>query len=230
MRERFANFAGKIASVGRTCRSSREGWASCPAFAPSRRGTTNRGHDEEDAFGRMPDAAGETPTLPGKSGLPFKPCHQLFALVLQLLWHYSVERIKEIAMRLQLFLPFSVVDPKKLGHALMIDVETVEIDVVYSGQPTNRRFGSAAAAFTSVDDPLQDAHVIAKARPKKISGLSFAEPVHIKYERRIGQPLSDIDPVPKIVADVVAAERQHRHRIAPNLANCAGSSGRRFRN
>src|SRR5438067_4604388 len=42
----------------------------------------------------------------------------------------------------------------------------------------------------------------------------------------ICETLSHLQPVPKIIADVVTAERKHGHRIAPDSSNCAsGGSG-----
>src|SRR5258708_37783942 len=111
----------------------------------------------------------------------------------------------------------------------MINLELGEVEIVNAGQKTDRRFHRAAAVFATVEDPFQHTHVVAKTRPKKFSRLPFAEPIHIKYEGRIRESFADVEPVPEIIADVVATEREHRHRIAPDLTDCAGRSCGCFR-
>src|SRR5207247_817505 len=57
----------------------------------------------------------------------------------------------------------------------------------------------------------------------------LAKPVHAKNARWISQPLSNVEPVLEIIADVISAERQHRHRIASHLTHSPGSGGGCFR-
>src|SRR5438874_685003 len=121
-----------------------------------------------------------------------------------------------------------MVDLEQFIDAFVIDLEPGKIEIVNAGQKTDGRF-DRAGIFATVEDPFENAHIIAEARPEKFSVRAFAEPVHIKYERRIAQALSDFEPVPKIIADVVTAERQHRHRIAPDLTDRAGRGGGCFR-
>ncbi len=124
-------------------------------------------------------------------------------------------------MRGQLFFPFLVVNAENLDDALVLHIEVGNIDIVRAGQPANGRFDRAAGFFTAIDDPFQHSHIVAEAGPQEFSILAFAEPIYIENERRIGQPFSGLDPVAKIIADVVTAERQHCHRIAPHLPNGA---------
>ena len=81
----------------------------------------------------------------------------------------------------------------------------------------------------AVHDPLEHAHVFAEARPDEFAVGVFAEPVHMEDARRLAQRSLHLDPVAEIVAHVVTAERQHRHRIAAHLADRSRSRGRRFR-
>ena len=83
---------------------------------------------------------------------------------------------------------------------------------------TDRRFDGATILFTAIDDPFEHPHVLAEARPEEFSIPAFAGPIHIEDERRVCETFSDTDPMPEIIADIVSAERQHRHRIAANFS------------
>ena len=84
-------------------------------------------------------------------------------------------------------------------------------------------------AFAAFDDPFQDTHVLAKARPQKLAIVAGAEPVDGKDARRVGDFFAHGQPVPEIVGHVVAAERQHGERIAAHFADLAGGGGGGFR-
>src|SRR5690349_821054 len=100
---------------------------------------------------------------------------------------------------------------------------------MWSWQPTNGRLERRACSFTPVDDPLENAHVFAKARPEELPVSAFSKPVYAKDLRRIRQLCTDVQPMLEILADVISAEWQHRHRIASHLANCAGRGRGSFR-
>src|SRR5437667_1957057 len=85
-----------------------------------------------------------------------------------------------------------------------------------AGQPADGRLERATASLAAVDDPFEHAHVFTETGPEEFSVRAFAKPIHVKNQRRIGEPLSDIQPVLKIIADVVSAEGQHRHWVAPH--------------
>src|SRR5438477_6765809 len=150
---------------------------------------------------------------------------ELFALLQQLVRNNATERIEKLFVLGQFRFPFFVIDLEQFVDAFVIDFEFCQIEIVQAGQPTDRRFQCTVAAFASIDHPFEHAHVVAETGPKKLAALAFAEPVHVKNERRIGQTFSNCEPMAEIIADVVAAERQHRHRIATDLADRAGSSG-----
>src|SRR5207302_10264741 len=120
-------------------------------------------------------------------------------------------------------------DLEKLIDALVVDLEFIKIEIMQTGQPADGRSNRAVAAFATIDYPLLHAHVVAETGPEKFSARAFAEPVHVENKRRFGQPFPDREPVPKIIADVVAAEREHRHRVAPNLSDRASRGGGCFR-
>src|SRR5262249_22729299 len=68
----------------------------------------------------------------------------------------------------------------------------------------------------------QDAQVFAEARPEKTTVLVLSEPVDVEDPGRVLQPLAELEPVAPVVAEVVAAERLHRHGIAPHDTDLTG--------
>src|SRR5215471_14272176 len=54
--------------------------------------------------------------------------------------------------------------------------------------------------------------------------LVGAEPVHIENSWKLGRIglLADLEPVREVIAHVIAAEGEHGHRVAPQLAHLAG--------
>ena len=85
----------------------------------------------------------------------------------------------------QFLLPLLVIDAQQRDDVFMFDLELFKIEIVRAGQPADWRFDGAAFFFAAIDDPFQDAHVIAETGPKKFSALAFAEPIHVEDERRI---------------------------------------------
>src|SRR5438876_4641857 len=126
-------------------------------------------------------------------------------------------------MRGDLLLPFLVIDTEKFDDAFVLNVKVFKIEIVGAGQPADGRFDCAAGAFAAIDHPFEHAHVLAEPWPEKLSVRTFAEPVHVKDERRVGEALTDLDPMPKIIADVIAPKRQHRHSITSHPADRSGS-------
>ncbi len=88
-------------------------------------------------------------------------------------------------MRSDLLLPFFVIDAEKFNDAFMLHVEFFKIEIVWAGQPADGRFNRAAGPFAAIDNPFEHAHVFTKPWPEKSSVRAFAEPVHVKNQRRI---------------------------------------------
>src|SRR5947208_17195104 len=112
-----------------------------------------------------------------------------------------------------LFLPFLVIEAKEFVNRIMINVELGQIEVVRARQPTDRRLECATISLAPVDDPFEHAHVFTETWPEEFSVCAFAKPVHVENLRWIGELLSDIEPMLEIIAEVVSAERHHRHWI-----------------
>ena len=73
-------------------------------------------------------------------------------------------------------------------------------------------------------DPLEHARVLAEAGPQELAVGVLAEPVHAvdRGQRRLVGALRHAQPVGEVVAHVVAAERQHRERVAAQVADPPG--------
>src|SRR3954453_1044678 len=125
-------------------------------------------------------------------------------------------------MRGDLLLPFLVIEPKEFVNRIVINVEAGDIEIVRARQPTDRRLECATISLAPVDDPFEHAHVFTETWPKEFSFCAFAEPIHVENQRWIGELLSDIEPVLKIISDVVSAEGQHRHWVASHSSYSTG--------
>src|ERR1035437_2801439 len=98
-------------------------------------------------------------------------------------------------------------------------VETSPFDVFKVGSPADGGFLALGSAPDAVDDPLENTHVLRVAGPQKTARLVLAKPVDVEDARRIGERPLHLDPVPKVVAHVIAAERQHGHGVATDFAD-----------
>ena len=133
-----------------------------------------------------------------------------------------VELFEQFAMPEQFTLPLFAVDGHQLIERFLREIEAVPAEILVARHPADWTFDPGSAPAHSADHPLQDAHVLAVAGPDELSLFVLAEPVDAENPRRITQPTPHLQPMVEIVAHVVAAERQHRERIAPNLAHGAG--------
>src|SRR5262245_47123938 len=102
------------------------------------------------------------------------------------------------------FLPFLVIEAEEFVDGNMVDGELGQIEIMQAGQPADRRLECTTASLAPVDDPFEYAHVFTETRPEEFSVRAFPKPIHIKNQRRIGELLSDIEPVPKIIPDVIS--------------------------
>src|SRR5262252_252874 len=84
-------------------------------------------------------------------------------------------------------------------------------------------------AAAAIDNPFEHTHVLAEPWPDELTLRVGPEPVYVEHARRIGKIPSDGQPVGKIIADVISAERQHCERIAPYFTHLAGRSRGLFR-
>ena len=103
-------------------------------------------------------------------------------------------------------------------HRRVADISAREVEVRLRGQVADRRFVRLDPAVAAFEDPLQHAQVVAVARPQELAVLVPAEPVDVEDARQLSAGLRT-QPVRPVVAEVVAAEGLHRHRVATHDAH-----------
>ena len=96
-------------------------------------------------------------------------------------------------------------------------------------QQPDRSFDGVGGALAAAEDPVEDTRVLAVAGPHELPVLVLAEPVDVEDPRQLrALALADRQPVTEVVGHVVAAERQHRHRVPAQPADLAGGRGGRL--
>ena len=124
---------------------------------------------------------------------------------------------------------FGEVHIHQLFELLLAEFQAAPIEVLVAGHPAESGFAGAGRAADAFDDPLQHAEVLAVAGPEELAFGVAAEPVDFENARRLLELAAEIEPVAEVVAHVVAAERQHRERVAADLAELAERGGGHFR-
>ena len=112
------------------------------------------------------------------------------------------------------------VSSSKRAGVDLLQARPVEILVARHG--AERRLHALRAALAALDDPGEHAHVLAEARPEELAVRVAAEPVDAEDLRRLLHRAAHLQPVGEVVAHVVAAEGEHRHRVAAHHADLAG--------
>ena len=99
-------------------------------------------------------------------------------------------------------------------------VEARQVQRLAGRDAAHRGVHSGGLAVEAAGDPLEDAGVVAEARPDEFAVVVLAEPVDEVEARQPGRLglAGHRQPVSEIVAHVVAAEGQHSERIAAQLA------------
>src|SRR2546421_313702 len=137
---------------------------------------------------------------------------------------------KELILRNDFLLPLAHFD--SLDFFKLVGAEIAQagkIEIFLSRHPTEGGLGGADAAMTTVHNPFEDAHVLAKSGPEKVPGLIFAEPIDMIDPRRIFNPPPHIEPVTKVITHIITAKREHGHRVPAQLAGAALSRGGHLR-
>src|SRR6266852_1393441 len=125
------------------------------------------------------------------------------------------DAIEKFTGRGELGTPFAGVYREGVAQSVAGNVETGQVE-------TDRSLVGGRRAVGAVEQPLEHAQIFAITGPQEVAAGVFAEPVDHEDARRTLELLADDQPMREVVADVVAAERQHRHRIAPQNADFAG--------
>src|SRR5690606_29562752 len=125
----------------------------------------------------------------------------------------GAELAEELVVRAQLFLPRRHVDARKLPVLAARELlEPGPVQILEARHDAERRFHAAGATLAALDDPAQHAHVLAEPGPYEAAVRVAPEPVDAEDARRMPHGASHLQPVPEVVAHVVAAEGEHRHR------------------
>src|SRR6185312_827280 len=162
---------------------------------------------------------------PPRGGL--EAADEEFALVDHLGREVVMEEEEEGLVIHDLMTPLGTVDLLELVEGFAGEVEAFPVDVVVVGGPADGRLLADGAAADTVDDPLEDAHIFAVAGPEEFAWLSIdlraaAEPVDVEDAGSGGEVALHAEPVPEVVAHVVAAEGKHGHGVAANPAGGPG--------
>src|SRR5271157_3485988 len=103
------------------------------------------------------------------------------------------------------------------------ETKSLGIQIRRLGKPANWRIHSVYFAIAALEDPFQHTAVLAESGPEELAVLVGAEPVHVIDLRELGAgPGADPEIVGEVVAHVVAAEGEHRHRVAAKFSDFAG--------
>src|SRR5580700_758037 len=124
-------------------------------------------------------------------------------------------------------MPGIPIKPLQFVERILAEIEAFPFHVFVPGHPADWCFPSQGTATNAPYDSSENSHVLAKARPYKLSVRILAEPVHMEYSRCFAERTLHFHPVPKVVPHVISAEWQHGHGIAPDFPN--GASARRCR-
>src|ERR1700687_2569423 len=157
--------------------------------------------------------------LTGESGA------ELAALRCKHLRLLRAEFRKKLVVRRELALPARIVKAHDRRKSLRSEFEAapVQIDILRLQPETSLH--RVRLPLATLDDPFEHAHVLTKTGPCKLSVLVGAKPVDVEYSRRMFDCLRHREPMREIIADVIAAKRQHGERIAANLAHLACGGG-----
>src|SRR2546428_426182 len=118
---------------------------------------------------------------------------------------FRSELRKELVVRCQLAFPEIALQAHHLPEALRAEVETPPVEIAIFGLQPERRLHSVRALAAAIHDPFQHAHVLAEAGPHEFTVLVGAEPVDGEYFGRPSDRTAHREPVPEVVADVIAA-------------------------
>src|SRR5262249_42948352 len=125
--------------------------------------------------------------------------------------------------------PAFFVDGEEGFHVVVGDGEAGAVDGVGGGDFADGGIDGAGGAVAAFKDPFEDAGIFAVAGPEEFALVVFSEPVDVEnvgHAAAAGD--SHFEPVGKVIAHVVAAERKHGHGIPPEVSDGAGGSGGGF--
>ena len=139
------------------------------------------------------------------------------------------EGLEERGDFLGLLIPNVAVDREQLVQLFAGDVQTGQIQTLRRGDVADGRLDRVRVASAPVQNPLDHSQVLAESGPQELAVLVLAEPIGVEDLGRPAHPPPHLQPMLEVLAHVVTAERQHRHRIAARFALLAELGSRPFR-
>ena len=139
------------------------------------------------------------------------------------------ENFEEFCSRFRFLGPVARIHAEQLIEAFAGNVHAVQCQRRRSWHKPNRRIGGGGASLNPIGDPLQHPDIFAESGPQEFSVGILAEPIHVENFRRVFNFRAHVQPVLEIIGHVVAAERDHGHRIATRNSHGAGGGSSRFR-
>lgn len=79
-----------------------------------------------------------------------------------------------------LLFPGGAIDFLQLVEARFLEFKSAPLDVMKVRSPADRRLSSHCTSVDAIDDPAQNADVLAESWPHELSILIFSEPVHME--------------------------------------------------
>ena len=156
---------------------------------------------------------------------PLQTADEKFAFVDHFFGEMVVKLDEELFVVDDFVFPGGAIDGLQLVELLFGKVQALPFHVAVFGDPADGGFAGFGTDPGAVYDPFKDAHVFAVAGPDELSLGALAEPVHVEDARGDAERALHLDPVTKVVAHMVAAEREHGHGIAANFADFPGCGG-----
>src|SRR5204863_9448893 len=106
-----------------------------------------------------------------------EPALQPVQRIAQLAGQLVAELVEELADERDLLAPLLEVDLQRRTELLRRDLHAVEVERVLAREQADRRLDAAALAVAALEDPLQDARVVAEAGPHVLARLQvLADP------------------------------------------------------
>ena len=134
-----------------------------------------------------------------------------------------VQLEEQLVVRRQFQEPLVAVDPHRFVPLLALNSGPAPVDVLVSRLPAER--AGIATAGRSRGRRSTSGSACCRRSPATGSSpfLSLRNQLTLKIRGGLSSA-AEVQPVPEVVAHVVAAERQHRERIAPHLACCPSAA------
>ncbi|OPZ96483.1 MAG: hypothetical protein BWY71_01916 [Planctomycetes bacterium ADurb.Bin412] len=138
------------------------------------------------------------------------------------------EFLEELRNIRHLHLPGFGIDFQQSFHIFFGQVQAGHVDIFQFRNKSDSRLAGVHLAAAPGQNPLQNAEVFPKTGPEVAIVLVLTEPVDMENLRLPAHPHAHPQPMLEVVRHIVAAERQHGHRVAPDFALLAVLSGGPF--